>query len=367
VSNAAWQAGLSPYNWYTSASSYILAVNPGAYWKVNFGGTSVGVTVDVSALVSGSVAAKQYPQLSWVIDGGSQSTAQLTSSSTTVSLGSSLSAGSHTLQVWCFSTDAYTARWAAGESSCKITAMVLDTGQALSAATLNAKRMIIFGDSITEGAWILGNTTDLTNYSLYEVGNYSYADQVALDLGVEYGKASFGGQSWMNTFNSDIPPLPNTWNYYFGTNSRLYGVSQFSPLPDYMMVNMGTNDSAVSITTVQSWLQSIRNAAGINCKMFVLVDFRQTQAANIIAGFQAYKKASMDGYAFLINLGSSGVTYSTTVPTYSYDGAHPNAAGHAALAPLIYLAIQGYIAALPSIGVGPTILNGVTMSGVSIR
>ena len=354
VNNSAWAAGRSPYNWYTSGSTYIEAVNPGAYFKVNFSGTSVSLNVDVSAISGASVAAKKYPQIAWSIDGGAQQTYQLLSTDTSKSLGSSLSNATHSLRLTFLSSDAYSPRWT-GEMSLKITGIVLDTGKALSTATLKPKNLLAYGDSITEGAWVLGIPTDLTNYSLYESGNGSYLDILAAGLGnVEWGKAAFGGQSWMNTFNSDIPPLPSAWTYYYSTLSR----SPLSPSPDIVVINIGTNDTSISAGTISTWLTSLR-AAAPSAYIFLLVPFNQNLADTISTQFAAYQ-ATPDAKAFIVNLGSPGVAYSTTVPLYSYDGLHPNAAGQAELATLV---LAQMIAAMNT--GGAAVSGGVIIDGVN--
>jgi lysophospholipase L1-like esterase len=369
VNNAAWLAGLSPYNWYVSGSSYLQAVNPAAYFKIQFTGTSVLIGVDVSALSGAGVAAKQYPRIVYQIDNGAWQTYQLQSTDSQVLLGSSLASGTHSLEVVFLASDVYTARWN-GTSSLKITGLVIDTGSTVSSASLLPKRMLSFGDSITEGAWVLGNHTDLTNYSNYEVATSSYAYQVAASLNAEFGNASFGGESWDTVFNSDIPSFINAWNYYFSSNSRLSG-GLLSPVPDYVTVNMGANGGPGSPTTVVNWLSALRTATGAPAKIFELIPFNGSGRTNITSGFNTYKSNSSDPNVFLIDLGSNGVTYSTG-GSYSYDGLHPNIVGQAQLASLVLAAINADLAVPPtvtaqsatSIATSSVTLNGtITASG----
>ncbi len=356
VTDSNWK--FSPYGWYSNGngslgannivgnSTYAQAVNPGAYFKVNFTGTTVKLAVDTSSLAG---VAKQLPRIRYSIDGGATVDYQLLSGDTQITLGQNLSLTTHTLVVWFLSSDAYISRWN-GHTSLKITGLVLDEGFSTSAPTLLTKRLLVFGDSITEGAWILGDHTDLTNYSNYEESVSSYSYGLASDLNAEYGNIAFGGQSWETAFNADIPLFPSAWNYYYSTNSRLVS-GLFSPVPDYIVVNMGTNGGLSSASVVTNWLTLLRTAAGSSAKIFVLIPFNQGGLANITSGFNSYISGSSDANAFLINLGSNGVTYSTTIPTYSYDGLHPNVAGHAQLRTLVASGIQSAIATNPTISV----------------
>jgi lysophospholipase L1-like esterase len=366
VNNSAWIAGLSPYTWYTFGSSYILADNPGAYFKVKFTGTSVSLGVDVSAMSGISLPAKQYPRIAYQIDGGTWQTYQLKSTDSLVSLGSSLSDTTHDLEVLYLSSDAYTARWN-GTMSLKITNLTLDVGKTLSAATLLPKKMLIFGDSITEGAWVLGDHTDLTNYSNYEVATSSYAVGVANDLNAEYGNAAFGGEAWGSSFNSDIPQFTSAWNYYFSTNSRLSG-GLLSPAPDYVLINMGANGGLSSGSVASSLLSSLRVATGSSTKIFIMVPFNGTGRTNITSGFNSYQTSFSDSNTFLIDLGSAGATYADTISTYSFDGLHPNLAGHAQLRTITSAAIQNAIQNIPTL---PTVstpsTSNILLDGVILN
>ena len=340
VDNTDWVSGRSPYNWYSVGSSYIQSVNPGSYFKVNFSGTSVYMKVDVSAISAASVIAKSYPRIYYQVDGGSWQTYQLQSSDTSIPLATSLSDSVHNLQVIFLSSDAYTTKWD-GTMSLKITGLTLDSGKILSPATLLPKKMIFFGDSITEGAWVLGNHTDLTDYSNYEMATASWIVPVASGLNAEYGNVGFGGQSWSQAW-VQLPSLPNAWNYYFSTNSRLTG-GLFSPAPDYVVENIGHNDPSLTQSIVTNWFTSLRAATGPTTKIFAVLPFTGSVNTTITNGFNAYVSASSDTKAYLINLGSNGTTYSATIPTYSYDGSHPNVAGDAQLGALVLAQIQSIL------------------------
>ena len=106
---------------------------------------------------------------------------------------------------------------------------------------------------------------------------------------------------------------------------------KFSPVPDYVVVNHGTNDRLTadgSVTTaVTSIVPSIRAAVNTNTPIFVIVPFGQFKASAIIAGVTA------DASTHLLNLGASfanGIDGNGTSPEAS-DGFHPFTATDARL------------------------------------
>ncbi len=355
----------SPYNWYSDGSgslntnnikggsTYTQAVNPGAYFKVGFSGTSATLNIDTSYF--GNIQAKQFPRVSYNVDGGAVQTYQIKANDTQISLAQGLKSDNHQLNFWLLSSDAYVARWNAS-MSLKVTGLVLDNGATTNTPSLQSKKLLVFGDSITEGAWILGDHADLTNYSNYEESTSSYVAGIATDISTEYGTAAFGGQSWGSIFNGDVPSLPNAWSYYYSTNSRLVN-GVFSPTPDYVLINMGTNGGVSSATVVSNWLTNLRTAAGTASRIFVVIPFNGTGRTNITQGFNSYQSSSSDDKVFLIDLGSDGNTYSTSTPTYSYDGLHPNTAGHAQLRTLLYAAIKPYLPSVSTVSSAAPICN----------
>lgn len=330
VNNASLLAGLSPANWEISGSSYLRTIYPGAYFKVGFTGTSLSMTVDMAAMVSASTPPTRYPQIAWSIDGGPMQYRQLESRFSTYSLAGGLADATHSIKLAMFSSDAYTARWI-GTSALKITSLSVVSGKALTNATLLSGQVLFFGDSITEGAWSLGSSADLSKYSLYENGLSAYSDLIGTYLNREVGKCALGGQSWNSVFNSDIPSLVNGYNLVLSGVSRTFGT------PDYVFVNMGTNGGPSDATQVQTFITNLRAAVGAACKIRMIVPFSQAAVATITAGYNAYVAAvPSDTKVALIDLGTSGANI---VAAHTYDGTHPDITGHqllaAAIEPLI--------------------------------
>lgn len=335
----------SPYNWSSDgtgaltannikgASTQAITINPGAYLKMGFTGTSLSLNVDTSII---GVGGKLMPRLRWIIDGITQNY-QLVQGDNIIDLASNLLAGSHSLVLYLVASDAYAGRWNQ-TVNLNINGLIVGGNAVTFAPAKKSRKFIYFGDSITEGAWVLGPPTDTSDYCLYEDATVSYAKTAIADV-MEYGAAAFGGQSWEVVFNGDIPAFINAWNLYSSGVSRLYS-GLLSPAPDALLVNMGTNGSVSASTVVADWLTAARAATGATCKIFVLIPFNGANGATITEGFNNYVSASGDNNAFLINLGADGVTYSTTQPTYSYDGLHPNVDGQVQLGALVQAAMQ---------------------------
>lgn len=351
VNDPIFVAGGSPGNW-VSGNGYVLATNPGAYRKFSFVGPSIGIKVDVSALINAGIAAKQYPRFKYRVDFGEYVVCQLAASDTTIALASNLGDATHMLEIHLLSTDAYVHRWD-GTSSLKITSVELAEGKSLVAPTvyppwvpLLFKRptAIWMGDSIPEGAWSVGAPGDYTDYSNYCDATLSFARIISDWLGADYGMCCFGGSGYETWFNGDVPPLPLSFRYVMnGCPRDLWGVT-------YVFISLGTNGGAQP-NTVTLTLESLRAACGDETKIYVIPPFNQNAVVNISLGVQAYQAAHPNDLCFLLNLGATG---RDIVAQNSTDGAHPNQRGHELLADQLKSAISdpNY---LSSGGVGPSI------------
>jgi lysophospholipase L1-like esterase len=326
VNNAAFVGGLSPYNWYRNGSTYVETPNPGAYFKLNFTGTSFGITVDVSRLTGASVTASLYPVIAYTVD-GVRSTRQLLSSDTTVTLASSLADTTHSVEVALIGVDesGVVDRWTTPVMALIITALVIDNAKTVSQASLlNAGWMLAYGDSITEGAVVLAAAGV---YAQVEDATKGYQKYVADYLNMEYGNVAFASQQWSATGVSNIPGLTTSYNLIFNGQSRT-----FSPAPNIVTCNMGYNGTVTS-ATIKTWMENIRSACGSGSWIVMIVPFAQVNAGFIITAYNDYVAAHpTDTRVSLINLGSTG---SSLVTANSYDGVHPNATGQYLLAQLL--------------------------------
>ena len=329
---------LSPFNWRVSGNSRI-TIYPGAYLKRSVKTTYLALNLDVSALTGASVAANRYPKLLFRVDDGEWEEHQIQSSPTFHVVFDGLSNAFHDVDIRVLASDAFTARWNE-TSAVKISSVQMDTGWESADVDEPTDTMLSFGNSITEGAGMLGAATNGAEYVLYASSIDSYAAHIAEALGARDCRSALGGTGWDSTWNGDVPSFPNTWDKYSSGNSRL-SAGLLSPDPTWILVNMGTNGGLASSTTLADWLADVR-AAAPTAKIVVLVPFGQNAVSNITAGFNAYQTASPDSRCKLIDLGAiEGVGPTIATATYrTTDGLHPDKREHARLGAVIAAAIR---------------------------
>ena len=341
---------VSPYNWYSdgggamqsnnvhAGSTYIQAVNPGAYFKCVFSGTSAVATVIETQITNGN-----WPVVKWSVDSGAWQSHTANGSETSITLATGLASASHTLLLYFEAADGTADRWTTPIQSIKIANLILDTGAALQTLSADvtqlSKSALFFGDSITEGLYVNGYNG---NSTLVSDSQLSWTYGVAQALGAEYGNVAFGCQGWSvgGCSGSNVPAMPTSWDHYFSNVSRL-STGKLSPIPDYVIVNLGTNDGATNIqSTVVTWLASIRAAVNTNTPIVLIVPFGQNQAANIIAA----AATAADSRVFVVNLGttvSAGMN-GTGISRWVADsgGLHPIAAADGWLGAMVAQKIQ---------------------------
>lgn len=245
----------SPYNWYTSGTTYIQTCNPGSYLKLSFTGTSIGLNVDVSPLTGGGVSAGSYPSIEYSIDGGVWTRYQLVSTDTAISLATGLSAGTHTAEIHVVSTEPSLDRWTTPIEALRITGVTLDNAQTLVPPTLKPIRVLIFGDSNGEGVECLANGQTPSHQDAHQ----AYGPLFGEGFNAEYGVVAYGSQGFDQAGTGNVPALSSAWSYYFSGQSRLTA-GLLTPAPDYILCCHGENGGA-SPTTVTSLIAAWRAAA----------------------------------------------------------------------------------------------------------
>lgn len=312
----------SPYTWDDRGTAKV-ANTPGSYIRLAFTGTSVAVKFDVAAAVAASLAAGNYPIVQTVIDGKFANDTQLSSSTTTVTV-SGLSAGSHTIDVFFRAAEVNTDRWTTPVSALYFKGFTLDSGATYSAPPLRTKRMMYFGDSITEGYFVAYQANPGGNNALMTV-----PPQIAQALGAEYGHLGYSAQGYAVTGVGNVPVLNSAIPLYAAGRSKLSG-GLFTPAPDYIFVEHGVNGGAAS-ADVQAVITTLRNAAP-SAKIFILVPPSGMGRAGLAAGVAA---KSGDANLFLIDLGTeyqAGVDTWGAGTQYASDGVHRNLLGNAKVA-----------------------------------
>ena len=318
----------SPYNWsLDNVNGFIKSNNPGAYVRTKFtGSTTVSIQCTSPDLNTNGALSSEYPFIRYSLNQKEWLVKQITSANATISLATGLSSSTtYELELYIDRTLNGKDRWETPIESVQLGKVLIDNGGTFSAPTQRTKNAIIFGDSITEGqASISSNESSAV---------HAYSPILATSLGVEYGQVGFGGQGWNRTGAGGVPFFTTTWDKYWSNNSRLVS-GLFTPLPDFVIVNHGTNDAIHSVTdstirtVVEDWLVSARAAAGSNCWILVVVPFggfKATALSDAVVSYLANNPT--DTKTKFINLGteaakgiSAGALGSSL---YATDGIHP--------------------------------------------
>lgn len=129
---------------------------------------------------------------------------------------------------------------------------------------------VVFGDSITEGIGTVGKGGDSTTRS---DALHSWAFQLGDEIGAEIGVVGFGLLGMSRAGHGGVPKLGDSWKNLAASIPR-----DLTPEPDFIVINLGTNDkngniavptfTADYIATVNAMLK-----ATANTKIFVMVPY----------------------------------------------------------------------------------------------
>jgi lysophospholipase L1-like esterase len=327
-----------------SGSNYALTNNPGAYSKFRFRGTGLKLGIDLTLFEATDPNDSDYPYLKWRVDGGSWREQITTSGMTEMILARGLELADHTLEVYFESIQRNRDRWHNPPASISFTSATVLDG-ALLPPILRSQRWIAFGDSMSEG--VCCDAADYDN--VYQSAARTWSIQVGERLDAEVGIVAFTAQGFATPgpAPSQVPAFHTasvqTWQQLFSSQERNYtGI-------DAILVSHGTNDEAISDADleghVQGFLRDFRNA-NAGTTIYLLAPFGGARRAQITNAFHAYQAAKLDADCHLIDITDMDATLTedlngdATYSTYSYDGLHPNQAGHDRIAVLVSNAID---------------------------
>jgi hypothetical protein len=322
----------SPYNWFSDGAGAMQSTNiragstyawcnmRGGYLKFKATvGAAGSITLNIDTTSLASVAAAGCPRIDWSVNGAAIQSQLLVSGNTTLPLAAGLSSGTHEVFVWfrgVFITQDgnSAANYDTPNNIFKLTSITLSSGGAVSQAGIKSKRMIVYGDSITEGDLSNGGPRSATSQDAGLVYGWNLAE--ALDA--EVGIVGFYGKTWSH-FNS-------TWSNYAASTTRLFS-GLFSPAPDYIFVNYGENDGnpGPASSTVTSTLAAVASAAPF-AKIGLIIPFSGKARTNLSA-------ATLPTNAALFDLARYEMSPGNT--QWSFDGQHPDQRGHSNLAALL--------------------------------
>ncbi len=336
------QMFLAPYVWKMSGlgvDARAEAAMPGAYLKAVVQGTkTLGLIIDGTANRDCPPASMPVVEVS--IDEGEFRVVPLTRTGEvyTLPLAEQLdAAGPHRVEVYLRANDLTVKRWTAATTHLRIGGLTADAGATLIAPSVRPRRVIGFGDSITEGVGVDGLFTSWQSLGVNNARE-TWLPLVCSALDCEYGQLGSGGQGMTREIH--LPPLTGTWDRLDAVTSRLTG-GFLLPEPDYVYCMMGTNDYDKDITSDYArWLTAMRQACP-RSRFFCIVPplgVHRTEIAAVVAA----SNATGDQRVHLIETtplrqlfrAGQGATQC------AYDGVHPSRFGQALLGALIAVETQ---------------------------
>lgn len=315
------------YNWYQDKQvGFLETANPGAYIKVDFTGTSIGIKLDAPLLNI------PYCTLAWSIDHGPEQNTQLPAANNFIQLASNLdNSKNHSLYLFVKNVLTTQDRWLGPDLRTRIMSITIDDEATIMAPKLAPKRLLAYWDSIGEGVRVYGDQGDDLTINDAKV---TWAFSLALALNAELSLVAWGAQGYTVGGVGNVPPL---WNQDGGANSSAWKwisskyPRSFDVCPDYIICGHGTNDGFRAkpeqvFTNTLGWLQDIKKTCPIS-KLFLTVPFGRFMEDPIVRAHQSFQSAQLDQSVVLIQLGeraSEGLNVTTWAPTFAaVDGIHP--------------------------------------------
>lgn len=342
----------SPYNWVQTGvgdAASALTPNTGAYIKFNAvvsakGRGTVTMLCDPSIMDGLGVSPENCPLLKVFVDKVvTQNALRLTPGVTEYELAHELLPGSHEVEVVFRGAPnaAVPNRWEDSKPlyAWKITGFELTGNVQLAAAALRPNRLLAYGSSSFEGAEAVsaGSAPANMDATLTFAWKMAQADK----LNAEVGIVGWSGQGYVTGALGSVPSFyaGKTW-----ANITRNNVRSFTPVPDYILLRLGKNDSADYSRSLydgagHGWLVDIRSACP-NASIFITSPYYNGEGtpnqinytANPIKQYQASNPGTR--LAFL-ELAPASV---------AMNGRHPSSEGHTALANHLWGIVQPYLA-----------------------
>jgi lysophospholipase L1-like esterase len=324
-----------------TVNNQLQTCNPGNYIKARFtGSTSVGIKLSLDTYpVEGGVV------ISYRLNEGNWISSTITQLQTQLNISSSLNANTTYDLIVVFDrsgNNSINNRWTGTTNILKFGNILIDEIGTFLTPTTKPKKTLFYGDSITEGWYLLSSAFPEGGSAIND-----YLTYVADYLDSEYAVAAFGSQGWVALGAGNVPVFSETWNNYYSGQSRFTAGSYIGGL-DYIFINQGTNDGSSNSTsirnTVVSVFQAMRAATGPNTKIVVIQPFGQNFKAALSAAVTTYLSSTNDTNFHYVDLGTQiavGLnSYGQGANLYTTDGLHPSIFGHSRLAVYLVAKLQ---------------------------
>jgi lysophospholipase L1-like esterase len=299
----------SPYNWLVTAGN-AKSINSGAYFSTLFSGLSCTLNFDLTGI------ATPFPQIKYRVDRGPWVDAETASTITVTIPTYDQNWQRHYLEVVVKSTTETQNRWTTQSTAVKFTGLTLSLGETVSALTGydNSPNIIFYGDSITEG--VRTENSDATGDTNRNDATKGWAWEVGRMLGANFGLVGFGGSGIFITSGSgSVPALTTTYNQLWSGQAR-----SFTPQPDLIVLNEGTNEGGVSDANFQAAAINILNSLLTACptaKIAIMQTFNDIQSANWQIAIPQCSDPSRVSWV------PTPSFFPTPRANYSSDGLHP--------------------------------------------
>lgn len=293
----------SPYTWDVT-SVRAKTINSGAYLSCLLTGTATSVVAnfDVSGISSPA------PQISYRVDAGPWTPATL-AATVSIPIPSTNTGTKHLVEIQVKSTPEAANRWNPQSTAVIFTGLTVSPNT-VTTGTVRKKRfnILCYGDSITEGVRTLGSSqtleTDRNDSSV------AWAYPLGAFLGAEVGVVGFGATGLNQGGSGGVPAFPTSYNLLWSGTSRV-----FTPAPDLILINEGTNDGGDITTNATAVLNGLLAATPSSTKIAIVQQWNGT-------GHKAQWQA-----AITASTAASRVTYVDTTGWWSgsdaSDGLHP--------------------------------------------
>jgi lysophospholipase L1-like esterase len=313
----------SPYNWYANGATEAVSWNFCGHFATLFTGSYCALRFDVSSL-----GATNPPVINWRIDSRAWTRVPIAATVTlTVPSPSGTSSNTyHHLEVFVVSNDNSGNRFGATAASrLRFTGLTLASGAVVLQPVKFTQNVLIFGDSVVEGAQNI--TTDLSlPYTQQSDSSLGWAAFQREALGAEIGQVGWGSTGY-TVGAADVPNFQTHWNLLATGISR-----PLTPEPDMVVINHGINDGATDITVAARTVVNAMLAQWPRTRIILLNPIVQPTDPQPRANPNTYLQAA----AATCN-DPARVTFLSTLGLYDYSkgsaapGFHPSEANVTAL------------------------------------
>jgi hypothetical protein len=290
----------SPYNWLVNGT-VAKTINPGAYFSTLFAGGYCKLKFDTS---NGS---SQTSTVSIRIDSGAWRRYAVTDIITPeIDTTYSGTQPWHLLEVVFDSHSEGAARWSPQGTAIQFVGLLVQKDTALRAVVPLARKVLVYGTSITEGRYTLSNAG--TNDVLQNQARIGWAFSMRQALGAEVGCVGFSSQGLSNGGMGGVPPFSTTYKLLWDGQPRV-----FSPEPNLILIEQGANDGGSDMAPVYTT---------------ILNDLLSLTTKTLIVPMQPFGgQHASDIQNAVNNTGSSRVKFMSTVGFWQAqdapDGLHP--------------------------------------------